>query len=332
MKIINGGSSLATTHGGVVTLNLHAIVAQLGTALGVQPQVAALQSKLQANAGTVQAGASKAGITLPPSSGQLVIMRSGQLKTVQDVAGAIKGLALVLPLLAFALFILAVWLSKGRRRQALRTTGWCFVAIGLVVFLDRRVAGNLVIDALVKNPVNNPAGREVWAISTTLLYDIAAALVVYGLVFVAAAWLAGSTRPAKALRRALAPTLRAHPASAYVIAYAALLLVILWGPTPATRQIPYIIGFIVLLAAGVHALRRQTATEFQDAQTGDTMRTVSAWRVERPQPDVSVEAPDPRGPNGGRVSELERLSVLHDQGALTDAEFVTEKAVLMNGA
>jgi hypothetical protein len=119
MRIVNGGGSLATTNGGVVTLNLHNIITQLATALGVQSQVATVQSKLQSNRSTVQTVAKKAGITLPPSSGQLVIMRSSQLKTAQDIASAIKSLAIVLPLLAFALFILAVGLSRGHRQQAL---------------------------------------------------------------------------------------------------------------------------------------------------------------------------------------------------------------------
>ena len=89
-----------------------------------------------------------------------------------------------------------------------------------------------------------------WTILTSLLYDIAAAVLVYGLVLVVATWVAGHTRPAKALRRALAPTLRDRPAVAYIAVYAVLLLVIIWGPTPATRQLLYIILFIVLLAAG----------------------------------------------------------------------------------
>jgi len=327
LKIINGGGKLASTNGGVVTLNLHAIVDQLASSLGVQAQVAAARSKLKANAGTVSSAASKVGITLPPSNGQLVIMRSNQLKTVQDVAGDIKGLALVLPILCFALFILAVWLSVGHRQQALRTTGWCFVGIGLLVLIARRFLGNDIVDALIKNPVNRPAGHDAWTIATTLLYDIGAALVAYGLIFVIAAWLAGRTRPATALRRALAPTLRNRPALYYIGVYIALLLVILWGPTPATRQLPYIIGFIVLLAIGVTALRRKTALEFPNAQPGDSMRATGAWNVGRPAPTGAPEAT-----NGGRLAELERLAQLHDRGALTDAEFATEKAALLTGS
>jgi hypothetical protein len=332
LKIINGGSSLANTNGGVVTLNLHAIVTQLAAALGVQQQVAAAQAKLQANKGAVTGAAKQAGITLPPTRGQLVIMRSSQLKTAQDVASAISGLALVLPLVSFALFVVAVWLSRGHRRPAIRLTGWCFVGVGLLVLLARRIGGNAVVDALVKNDANKTAAHHVWSIATTLLYDIGVALVAYGLVFVVAAWLAGHTRPARALRRALAPTLRARPVATYVAVYMALLLVIVWGPTPATRQIPYIIGFIVLLALGVRALRRQTAAEFPDAQAGDTMHSLRRWSAEQRRPPTQVATAVAAGANGGRVAELERLARLHDRGSLTDEEFAAEKAVLMNSS
>jgi hypothetical protein len=333
LKIISGGGSLARTNGGVVALDLHAIVDQLASSLGVQEQVAAVRSKLQGNAGTVQGAAKAAGITLPPSSGQLVVMRSSQLKTAQDFASAIKGLALVLPIITFVLFMLAVWLSKGRRQQAVRTTGWCFVAVGLLVLLARRLIGNGIVDGLVKNPSNRPAAHNVWSIGTTLLYDIGAALVVYGLVFVVAAWLAGHTRPATALRRALAPTLRTRPAVAYVVVFIGLLLVVLWGPTPATRQVAYIIGFAVLLVLGVEALRRKTAEEFPEAQPGDTMNSVRAWNASRGTPAMpAANVNATMVGNGGRIAELERLAQLHDRGSLTDTEFASEKAALINGS
>jgi MFS superfamily sulfate permease-like transporter len=167
-----------------------------------------------------------------------------------------------------------------------------------------------------------------------LLYDIAAAVVVYGLVLVVATWVAGHTRPAKALRRALAPTLRDRPAVAYIAVYAVLLLVIIWGPTPATRQLPYIILFIVLLAVGVAALSRQTAQEFPEAQAGDTARAIRAWYAERRGPSVSSTAAGSaaRAPESDRVADLERLASLHDRGSLTDSEFAAEKAALTSGA
>jgi hypothetical protein len=262
LKIINGGGSVASTNGGVVTLNLHAVVDQIASALGAESQVAAVRSKVAGNAGAIQGAATQAGIPLPPATGQLVILRSSQLKTVQDIASDIKGLAVILPIITFALFILAVWLSIGRRREALRRVGWCFVGIGLLVLVVRRIGGNAVINGLVKNPANKPAGHEVWTIGTSLLYDIAVALVIYGLILVAVAWVAGGTRPARALRRMLAPTLRERPAAAYAAAFGVLLIVIVWGPTPATRQIAYIILFVVLLVLAIEALRRQTAREY----------------------------------------------------------------------
>lgn len=331
LKIINGGGKLASTNDGVVTLNLRPIVDQLASALGLQSQVAAARSALQANAGTVKSATSKLGVTLP-QDGRLVVMRSNQLKTVQDIAGGIKGLALVLPILAFALFILAVWLSVGHRQQALRLTGWCFVGIGLIVLIARRLLGNDIVDALIKNPANRPAGHDAWTIATTLLYDIGAALIVYGLVIVVCAWLAGRTHAARALRRSLAPTLSTRPALYYVSVYIALLLVILWGPTPATRQLPYIIGFIVLLAIGVAGLRRQTANEFPDAEPGDSLHFIRAWRAEGRHSPAPSAASTPAATNGGHIAELERLAQLHDRGALTDAEFATEKATLSNGS
>jgi hypothetical protein len=332
LKIINGGGSVASTNGGVVTLNLHALIDQLAASLGVQQQVDAGVSKLQANSGTVKAGASQLGITLPATSGQIVILRSNQLKAVQDIVKAIKGLAIVLPLVALALFALAVWLSKGRRRRALRTTGWCFFGIGLFVILDRRVGGNAIVSGLVNDPANRPAAHHVWTIATSLLYDIGAAVIVYGLLLVVATWIAGHTRPAIALRRSLAPTLRDRPVVAYIAVYAVLLLVIIWGPTPATRQLLYILLFVVLLAVGVAALSRQAAQEFPDAQAGDTMRAVRAWYAERRGSSSAASVSAAPAPDGDRVADLERLASLHDRGSLTDAEFVAEKAALKSSA
>ena len=133
LRIINGGGAAVSTSGGKVTLDLNALVTQLAAYLGVSSQVAAAQDKLQGTAGAqAQAQAQlqqRLNITVPATSGRLVIMRSNQLKTAQDVAGAVKSLALVLPALAILLFALAIWLARGRRRQALRTAGWCFVCL-----------------------------------------------------------------------------------------------------------------------------------------------------------------------------------------------------------
>ena len=197
LRVLNGGGPVVSTRSGVVSLDLHTLVSQLAAAVGLSSQVAAVQSKLQGSTGaTVRAAAQqKLGVTLPPASGQLVIMRSNELKSAQDIANAVKSLAIVLPALAIGLFALAVYLARGRRRHTLRTTGWCFVLIGVALLLIRRVAGDAVVNGLVKIPSNKPAAHEVWNIGTSLLRDIAVAMIAYGIVIVASAWLAGPTRP-----------------------------------------------------------------------------------------------------------------------------------------
>lgn len=325
LSIINGDGRAVSTKSGVVTLNLRVLVDQLATNLGVEDQVAAVRSKLQgSNGAKARALAAQKGITLPPDTGKLVIMRSDQLGAAQDVAGAIKGLALVLPALAIALFALAVWLARGRRRLALRTSGWCFVGIGVLLLLVRRVVGNQVVNSLVKVPSNKPAVHEVWNIATSLLYAIAVALVVYGIVIVLSAWLAGPTRPAKFIRQALAPRLRESPGMAYAAVFGVLLLLIAWGPTPAFRQIAWIALFSALLALGVTVLRRQTADEFPDAQHGDALRQLR----ERRHATRAGKTPAKAAPTSG---EIERLVVLHDSGNLSDTEFAAAKSKIVNG-
>lgn len=322
LKILNGGGKTVSTKNGTVTLNLHQLVNDLAAQLGVQSQVAAVQAKLQG--GTGQAVAKKLGVT-PPPSGQLVLMRSSQLSFAQDLANAIKNLAIALPLIALALYAVAVWVAKDRRRRALRTVGWCLFGVGLTVLIVRRVGGNAIVNSLVKVQSNKPAVHDVWNIGTTLLYDIAVALVVFGLVVVVAAWLGGHTRPATALRRMLAPTLRDHPVRCYGAAVVALLLLVLLGPTPATRQVVPLIILAVVLAIGVTALRRGTAEEFPNARAGDTIRSLRDWYSARRDRAPAIAD----GGNGQRIGEIERLVALHDRGDLTDAEFASEKAHLI---
>ncbi len=346
LRVLGGGGPVVSTRSGVVSLNLHTLVSQLAATVGLSSQLAAVRSKLQGSTGaTVRAVAqSKLGVTLPPASGQLVIMRSNQLKTAQDVANAVKHLAVVLPVLAIGLFVLAVYLARGRRRRTLRTSGWCFVLVGVALLLIRRLAGDAVVDGLVKIPSNKGAVHQVWNIGTSLLRDLAVALIAYGIVIIASAWLAGPTRPATWIRKALAPTLRDSPAVAYSTVGGLLLLLVLIGPTPAFRQIVWVLLFAVLLAYGVTVLRRQTAVEFAGIGHGQALRDfrdhragIRARRTAPPAPPaigaeiggahVVPAAPDA---SSARIGALERLAALRAGGAITDDEFAAEKAHVMN--
>jgi len=338
LNILNGGGKTVGTKNGEVTLNLNTIIDQLAQQLGFQAQLAAARAKLSGGTGaSIQSQAQqKLGITVPTNIGQLVILKSNNLKTAQDIASAIRGLAVWLTVITLALFALAVWLARGWRRVALRSVGWCFVGLGVLVVLLRRVIGNQIVSKLVAVPANRPAALDAWRIATSLLYDIALAVIVYGLVLVIAAWLAGGTRPALAVRRALAPELRVHPVAVYSWAGGAFLLLLIWGPTPAFRQLAPIIGIIVLLILGLELLRRQTAEEFPDTQLGDTTRHLRAWWADRHDrrhgaPNIHADpAVVAHGAANSRLAELERLSALHDRGVLSDEEFAAEKATIMS--
>jgi hypothetical protein len=266
------------------------------------------------------------------------------LKTAQDIANAVKSQAIVLPALAILLFALAVYLARGRRRRTLRTTGWCFVLIGAALLLIRRVAGDAVVNGLVTIASNKPAAHQVWNIGTSLLRDVAVAMIAYGIVIVVSAWLAGPTRPATEIRKALAPSLRDSPAVAYTTVGGLLLLLVVIGPTPAFRNIVWILVFAGLLAYGVTMLRRQTALEFAAIQHGHVGRE---FRDRRARDHARKAAPPPptasdagtsearviRGASaaaGRRVDALERLAALRASGALSDEEYQAEQTTVTN--
>jgi hypothetical protein len=275
-------------------------------------------------------------VTLPPSSGSIVILRSSQLQTAQNIVKAVRGLAIVLPLIALLLLIGAVWLADGWRRVAVRTTGWCFVAIGLLVVVGRRILGDALVDSLVEAPSNRPAAHQVFTIGTSLLLDTAIALIVYGAAIVIGAWIAGPTRPALALRRALAPSLREHVGYVYGVAGLALLVLIAWGPFPSTREPLPLIGIAILLVLGIRALRRMTARECPDVQMGDIAHSIRSWCSARRLDFFPPRSTVPAGGGGGggdtRIADLERLADLHERGALTDEEFRAHKASLLGPA
>jgi hypothetical protein len=166
-----------------------------------------------------------------------------------------------------------------------------------------------------------------------MLHDVAQATVVIGIPVVAAAWVAGPYRPAIAIRRAAAPTLRERPVLSYSLVAAALLLVIAWAPIPATRMPLGILVMIVLAFAGAAVLRRQTIAEFPEVPAGaaraalqdQAARALQAMRGGR-HGAAAEPAPLP-------LDQLERLAALHDHGALSDEEFATQKSVVLaNGS
>jgi hypothetical protein len=266
---------------------------------------------------------------IPEDAGQLKIMDSDELEFVQDVVGSMKTIAVVLVILVFGGYALAIYLARDRRRQILRASGVGLVLAGAVVLVGRSLAGDALVDALAEADSVKPAVHSTWDIATSLLVEAASAVILYGLVAVFAAWLAGPTSLAVATRRGLAPYLR-EPRYAWGAFALIALLLVAWGPTPAMRRLLSALLLLGFLAVGVEALRRQAAREHPNASLQDASRRMYE-RLTAVRERMSGTGRDPHRGGGSdpKLDDLERLVTLRDAGALDQSEFDREKERLL---
>jgi hypothetical protein len=304
LKVINGGGDIVSTDEGEVTLQLREVVTAIGAQAGVPADLIA---------------------KLPEDAGELKVLDSDQLSTSQKVAKAIRKLPIVLTALLILLYGGAVYLARGRRREALRGAGIGFIVAGVLALLLRELAGGHVTEALAKTAAVEPAAEAAWDVGTSLLVIVATSAIAFGVLVVIGTWLAGRTSPAVALRRGATPYFRDNQAAAYGVAAAIWLALIAWAPIAAFRKPFGILLFAVLFALGTEALRRQTITEFPDepAQPLSTRLRGISGRADRPAPAPGGGAAEPQ------LERLERLSALRREGALTDEEFESQKRQLL---
>ena len=139
--------------------------------------------------------------------------------------------------------------------------GASVLTVGLIVLVIRRFAGDYLVNALTNNPDEKHPISAAWAIGTELLRNVGVNALIYGIVIIFAAWVAGPSRAATWVRRVLAPTMRERVWIVYCAVALGLLLILLAGPTDAQRIFPLIIlfGFAFF---GTYVLRRQTLREF----------------------------------------------------------------------
>jgi hypothetical protein len=274
IAIVNGGNGHVGVNQGVVSLNLGAILETVADRLGLP---ANLSSKL------------------PPNAANLTVLRSDQLKYVQNGGKAIKSLALWLTILVPILYGLAVFLARGNRRRTLMTVGLSGILAGAVVLLVRSILENQITGALTSEASLQTTIRAVYAITSSILADVAGACILGGAVLVVAGWFAGPARPAYAARRWLAPFLRAHHVEAYAITLAAMVLLFAWNPLPATGKPAGIIVFTALALLGTAVLIRQTAREFPVAADGAVASSPPAGTV-APPADVSASSVEVSAP------------------------------------
>jgi hypothetical protein len=211
---------------------------------------------------------------LPASVAHLTILKSNQIKAVQEIGKLLKGVALILTILVPLLYALAIAIAPtGRRRRVLMEVGIAAVAVGILVFVARNIVINQVTDSLVKNEAVKPAAHAVMSIMTLRLSEIAGAFIFIGVPLIAAAWFAGPSRYATRAREWIAPFLADRPEWTYGIVTAIMLLIFTWDPIPATGKAAGILVFLVLAWLGTYLLRRQTAREFPGAGHGPQAAT-----------------------------------------------------------
>ena len=240
VTIVEGGKGAVAITGGQVTLDLSSIVANITNRLGL-PNISS---------------------KLPPSVAHLKVLKSNQIKAVQDIGKALKGLALLLTIIVPLLYALAIFLARGYRRRTLMNVGIAIVGAGVVVFLVRHIIVNEVTNSLVKTEAVKPAAHAVLTIATSMLSEIAGAFIFVGVPLIAAAWFAGPARLATRARGAIAPFLRERPEWTYGIVAAIMALIFIWDPIPATGKAAGILTFLALAFFGTYLLRRQTEEEF----------------------------------------------------------------------
>ncbi|MGO9489236.1 MAG: hypothetical protein ACLQBB_09460 [Solirubrobacteraceae bacterium] len=240
VTVVNGGKGALLINHGEVTLDLASIVKEISNRLGL-PDVSS---------------------KLPPSVARLRLLKSNEIKLVQDGGKALKGLALVLTILVPLLYALAIFLATGYRRRTLITVGIAAVLVGIIVLIGRTVLITQLTDSLVKTESVRPAAHAVLSIATSKLTEVAGAFIVIGVPLILAGWFAGPQRYARAARRRIAPFLRERPDWTYGIVTGVMLLIFIWQPIPSTGKLAGIIVYLGLALFGTYLLRKQADEEF----------------------------------------------------------------------
>jgi hypothetical protein len=333
VAVLENKGEAVSTENGTVSLNLGSMITNLANQVGIGQSLAE---------------------KLPPDAGQIEILHSNQLKTAQNIAVGIKGLALVLSILTFLIFGLAIYISREGRWVTVLFSGVGLIAAGFAAVVFRHIIGGIVVDQLVTTESVKPAAEAAWSIGTSLMTSIATTVIVVGVLFAAAGWLASPTRAARATRRVIAPTLRLHPAVVYSGLAVIVCFYFLTGPTQGLRSFLTTLVVAGMAAFGIHELRKQTEEEYPEAEYADVFgrtrdRMVSAvrganigervgeqaarWRlpeVRRPPAPGGAEAPTAvLGEEDTRLQRLERIGELRDKGVLSDEEFAAEKARIL---
>ncbi|HET7515498.1 MAG TPA: SHOCT domain-containing protein [Gaiella sp.] len=292
VKVLEGETTRLQTTGGDVVLDLHPLVTRLGDRFGV------LGNATQ---------------QLPPDAGRIVLLRSDELSTAQNVTQLLKSVANWIWVPMLLLWAVAIWLVRGRRRKEVRAIAVGIILGGILVLVVRRVAGTYLVDHLTSSDSVRPAVSAFWSILSDGLAEAAWSVIAIGVVAAIGVWLTGEGARAGSARRWLAPWM-ARTDLAWLV-FAVLVVLVLWV-LPLHRFVLYLV-LAALAVVGFEVLRRQIVNEYE-AEGSPERRPLSApWGKEKPPPaDAGVD-------------ELERLAKLRSEELLTEDEYAAAKGRIL---
>ncbi len=240
IALLNGGGKALSTSGGEVAINLATLLDGIGARLGVGSNI---------------------GSKLPPDKRVIVLMRSKNLKAAQDGVKALKGLNIILPIIAILLFLGALALAAGWRRRALLEIGVGIIAGALVALILRRWVESYVVNNLVANTAAQPAVRAVLDIATAGWRDRGIWIVITGILIILAAMLAGPGSIERRVRGWIARPVENHPVWCGVAVTALVLVIASLGPARTPGQAIPLLVELALAIVGIYVLRRQVIAE-----------------------------------------------------------------------
>ena len=237
--------SISTSDGAIV-LNLNTAVVNLGEAVGIP------QSALD---------------RLPDDVGQITILQSDELAAAQNAVKVLDFTSWFLFVVVVAMYVGAVYLAVGRRRQMLRSVGIALVVGGAILLLIRRVGIQTSVNTFVQDATNKPLAELVGSVLTELLRQMAWTGIVYGLLIIGFSVLIGPYRWAVAFRRWAAGV--ADSTAALVgISLGAVLLLLWWSPARAFDRWVTALVLIGLVIGAIYTVVLTGRGELLAAEAG----------------------------------------------------------------
>src|SRR5918995_5240234 len=216
ITVLKGSNEAVSEAGGKVVLDLRPLVLQLADRVGLKKQL---------------------NEQLPPDVGQLEVADAKELDTARTITPLIEGLAWLFSIGTLALFAIAAYLARGRRWMVVLGYGLGLIAAGLAAIAVRNVLERVFVDSLSETDAANVPAEHAWDIATGLLHSIASSVIIFGVLYMVASFLASPANAAVSIHQALAPVLRERPAILWsIFAASSLLALILWPPR-GTRQL-----------------------------------------------------------------------------------------------